>query len=96
MGRHESSLPVAGTSLGHLFLFGDSLSAPKICVILPGRDWLQGIKVKKLEYHFFLLYMGLLPPCHGHSLACVPPAPPPASRLIPSSSLWAEMSNPGG
>lgn len=46
--RHESSLVVAGTSLGYLSLFGGSLSAPKICLTLQGRGWLQGVKVKKL------------------------------------------------
>lgn len=52
MGRHESSLPVAGTSLGYLSLFGSSLSAPKICVILRGRGWLQGVKVKSSNIIF--------------------------------------------
>lgn len=29
VGRHESSLPVAGTSLGYLSLFGGSLTLPR-------------------------------------------------------------------
>lgn len=87
MGRHESSLPVAGTSLGHLSLFGGSLCTPMICVILLGRGCLQGVKVKKLEHHFSPLYMGPCPLAMGTAWhVCPLPLPQQGSSFLPHPS----------